>query len=321
MDAHRLDEARRKWQMFIAHAFATRLDPDKFKQFAPLQQSRNPLLPTDIADILLRPDYGNSYVLDLLAPPYLKGLLEEKLVSTAAALYALYQYSTSHTEAANDGTGKEEGGEASTGKQEPLRWGNSYIMEEVIFYRLTKSVGQGHAVSSSKDAVDMIKITNRWMHLFSSVSAAYNTDVMGTIRRAHLKLEMENSRAAFVMLLLGVCHNQLVLNVLSRQSAKLARKQLSDTLAKFVPTLPPNATEPATRLEIFRTQTLAGFEPFDKNKEAEDAQVYEVFDQTVGLDNFQVRELPIENTRAGLYIYLNAAVSSAPLNLCSFPWS
>lgn len=60
---------------------------------------------------------------------------------------------------------------------------------------------------------------------------------------------------------------------------------------------------------MFRTQTLASLEPVDKQKEAAEAQVYEVFDQTVGLDSFQVRELPIENTRAGLYIYLNAAVS------------
>lgn len=64
---------------------------------------------------------------------------------------------------------------------------------------------------------------------------------------------------------------------------------------------------------MFRSQTLASFEPVDKQKEAAEAQVYEVFDQTVGLDSFQVRELPIENTRAGLYIYLNAAVSAAPI--------
>lgn len=61
---------------------------------------------------------------------------------------------------------------------------------------------------------------------------------------------------------------------------------------------------------MFRSQTLASFEPVDKQKEAAEAQVYEVFDQTVGLDSFQVRELPVENTRAGLYIYLNAAVSA-----------
>lgn len=86
------------------------------------------------------------------------------------------------------------------------------------------------------------------------------------------------------------------------------RKQLSETLAKFMATLP--ATEIPPQLDMFRTQTLASFEPVDKQKEAAEAQVYEVFDQTVGLDSFQVRELPIENTRAGLYIYLNAAVSA-----------
>jgi mediator of RNA polymerase II transcription subunit 5 len=61
---------------------------------------------------------------------------------------------------------------------------------------------------------------------------------------------------------------------------------------------------------MFRTQTLAAFEPVDKHREDEDAQVYEVYDQTLGLEDFQVRELPTENTRAGLYIYLNAAVSA-----------
>lgn len=65
------------------------------------------------------------------------------------------------------------------------------------------------------------------------------------------------------------------------------------------------------QLDMFRTETLASLEPVDKHKEAAEAQVYEVFDQTVGLDSFQVRDLPLENTRAGLYMYLNAAVSAS----------
>lgn len=68
-------------------------------------------------------------------------------------------------------------------------------------------------------------------------------------------------------------------------------------------------SEIAQRLEHFRSQTLASFEPVDKKKEAEDAQMFDAYDQTVGLDRFQVQELPIQNSRAGLYIYLNASVS------------
>jgi mediator of RNA polymerase II transcription subunit 5 len=70
-----------------------------------------------------------------------------------------------------------------------------------------------------------------------------------------------------------------------------------------------NSTEIAARLEMIRSQTLASFEPVDKTKDAEDTQVLDVYDQTVGLESFQIQELPIENTRAGLYLYLNAAVS------------
>ena len=69
-----------------------------------------------------------------------------------------------------------------------------------------------------------------------------------------------------------------------------------------------SSSEIAGRLELFRSQNLANFEAVDKKKEAEDAQMFDVYDQTVGLDNFPVQELPIQNSRAGLYIFLNAAV-------------
>lgn len=47
----------------------------------------------------------------------------------------------------------------------------------------------------------------------------------------------------------------------------------------------------------------------DKKKQAADAAMDELLDSTVGLNNFVVADMPITNTRAGLYIYLNAAVS------------
>lgn len=88
-----------------------------------------------------------------------------------------------------------------------------------------------------------------------------------------------------------------------------ARKELSENLANFISTIAHNSSEIAQRLENFRSHTLASFEPVDKKKEAEDAQMLDVYDQTLGLERFPVQELPIQNSRAGLYIYLNASVS------------
>lgn len=60
---------------------------------------------------------------------------------------------------------------------------------------------------------------------------------------------------------------------------------------------------------MFRTQTLAGFEPVDKKKEAANAEIDELFEETVGLQSIVLQPLEIARSRAGLYIYLNAAVS------------
>lgn len=89
--------------------------------------------------------------------------------------------------------------------------------------------------------------------------------------------------------------------------SKEARKALSESLAVFVPSILQSASI-AGRLELFRTETLAAFDPIDKKKDAANTEMDDILDSTVGLDGFVVTELPISNTRAGLYIYLNAAV-------------
>lgn len=90
----------------------------------------------------------------------------------------------------------------------------------------------------------------------------------------------------------------------------VARKALSQSLASFVPSIVQGAAQIATRLEMFRTETLAGFEPVDKKKEAADAEMNELLNETLGLQNIVLPHLDIARSRAGLYIYLNAAVSS-----------
>lgn len=87
-----------------------------------------------------------------------------------------------------------------------------------------------------------------------------------------------------------------------------ARKQLADGLETFVPTIMQTAHEIASRLELFRTETLASFEPVDR-KDSAVSDMNSYMDNLIGLERFQVPEIPIVNSRAGLYIYLDAAVS------------
>lgn len=60
---------------------------------------------------------------------------------------------------------------------------------------------------------------------------------------------------------------------------------------------------------MFRTDTLAKLDPVDKKKQAAtNAAMDELLDTAVGLNSFVIPDMPISNTRAALYIYLNASV-------------
>ncbi|KAI5859468.1 Med5-domain-containing protein [Durotheca rogersii] len=300
---------RGEWVKFLSRCLSSRLDADTFESYIPLLYARYPLNSATIADVFLRPQPTNSESLDPRIPRYVQVLFHHKLVDTPSILKALYQYSTSHTQAQKAGNAVPH----NSADVASLRWESSYASEEVIFYRLTKAVGQGTGLKNTNDALETCKLMAKWMALFTSASAAFAQDVMGQLQSPQSRDEMEAARAAFVMLLLSICESQTVLSALSRPVARDARRALSKSLASFVPSILQSASQIASRLELFRTETLASFEPANKKKETGNPGIDDLLESTMALDNFSVTELPTVNSRAGLYIYLNAALVGRPL--------
>lgn len=249
------------WETFFNKAIETRLDMDKFADWAPLMKERHgrvvgPLL---LADLVLRPTRWNTWTLDPRVPYYLQTLLELNMVDVPSVLAALWRYSTAHGflskdqpqdgaagKQDNDMVGIKTEGDAGESKtkhesthnpkrgKEVTRWQSSFTSEEVIFYRLTKAVAQGTAIKNGKEAVDICAVMAKWMTLFTTASATFaaqDEDVImgggggaeaggaGSATRQK-RDEMDNARAAFVMLLLGVCENAMVLQTLSKDFAK-----------------------------------------------------------------------------------------------------
>ncbi|OTA85473.1 hypothetical protein M434DRAFT_400191 [Hypoxylon sp. CO27-5] len=306
-------QSKEEWARFLDRCISSRLDPDTFESYVELLYSKHPLPPAIIADICLRPQSSNHESLDPRIPRYIQVLSHHKLIDTPSILKALYKYSTSHVQAQKAGNLPSEESEDKV----PIRWGSSYASEEVIFYRITKAVALGTGIINAADALEVCKLMAKWMSLFTSASAAFAHEVMGQLQHGQLQIpqsrdEMEAARAAFVMLLLGICENQTVLSALSRPFAKSTRRALSESLASFIPSIIQSASQIATRLELFRTETLASFEPPDKKKDATNP-VIDDMESTMALDNFVVPEMPIVNSRAGLYIYLNACLVGRPL--------
>ncbi|KAK3378393.1 mediator complex, subunit Med5, partial [Podospora didyma] len=302
-----------QWTRFLSHAEAKRLEPATFSSYLPILFSKHRLPPTLIAELLLRPKKGNQDSLDPRIPQYLEVLLKQKLVDTPSVLRALYKYSTLQSQAAPDGdaTNTLSSGGALQ-KPKPVRWRNSYASEEVIFWRLAKTVSQGSGIKDGKDAIEVVKIVAKWMSLFADAAAVFSRDAYGAIHSLQAKDDMENSRGAFNVLAFNVVENQTVVSVLSRPESKEIRKQLSNSLEAFLPAIMQTPSEVTNRLDIFRSQTLASFEPVDKKDTAVSA-INSYMDNLIGLENFQVPEIPIINSRAGMYIYLNAALVGRPL--------
>lgn len=302
------NEAAEKWIKFLDLCITERLEPDTFGSYVSILYSKHPIPSSLIADICMRPSPANHEYLDPRVPQFIQVLSDQKLVDAPSILNALYKYSTSHTQAQAVGH--------TSDADAKLKWKASSSSEETIFYRLTKAVAMGTGIKSTGDAIQVCKIMAKWMTLFTSASTAFAQDVMGQLHSPQSREDMETSRAAFVMLLLGICENQVVLKALSRPFAKDARKALSESLNHFVPSIMQSAShEIASRLEFFRTETLASFEPVDKKGEAAKTDLDDLLDSTVGLENVVLPEpdLVITNSRAGLYIYLNACLVGRPL--------
>ncbi|KAK2742232.1 mediator of rna polymerase ii transcription subunit 5 [Colletotrichum kahawae] len=301
--------ALKQWNEFIAKSLATRLDPDKFESYVPFLQAKHPLPPSVVAHLFLRPQPHNHESLDPRVPRFLQVLSDLNYIDTPSILEALYKYSTSRAHSRETAQASNGGNPAS----QTLRWASSYSAEEVMFYRLTKSVAQGTAIPNTETGLAIAKIMARWIALFTDAATAFTVDVMGQLQNSQAREEMESARAAFVALLLGVCENHTVMKAFGSPEAKNTRKALSESLANFVPTIMQNAGPIATRLDMFRTSTLAAFEPVDEQKNSSNAEIEDLFDSSVALENFVISELPIVNSRAGLYIYLNAALVGRPL--------
>lgn len=324
-----------QWRNFMSRCISSRLDPETFDSYVVLLQSKHPLPIPAIADICLRPQASNHESLDPRIPRFVQVLVQRGLINTPSILTALYKYSSSQALADQPEQEQEQDtnlagkdGRRAGGKQQHLLWRSSYAAEEVIFYRLTKAVGLGSGIKSAGDAIQVCAIMARWMTLFTSASAAFaQQDLMmgtgggaggangsaGATLTAQSREEMEAARAAFVMLLLSVCENPTVLKALAQPYSKEVRKALSASFATFVPSILQSASQIAGRLEHFRTETLASFDPVEKGKEVVKSDMDELLDSTIGPESFVVPDMPVTNSRANLYIYLNAALVGRPL--------
>ncbi|PMB67923.1 Mediator of RNA polymerase II transcription subunit 5 [Beauveria bassiana] len=331
-----LQEAVKYWSDFVARCIVQRLDSNRFQDFVHLVHARHPLPPVLVADLFLRPQPSNRVSLDPRIPPYVRILAQLRYVDAPSILRVLYKYSALHAHdrpplplpsslPENGGDGEmmkkeedEEKGAVGAGgvmrQDKMVRWQESAWAEEVLFYHVIKTMFEGTAFTDAKTGLELVDITCKWMDLFVHASSELATDMLANKHDRQARDEMETVRAALVPLLLRLVDNHELLRIISKPFAKGEEnwQAMAAYLGNFLQTVqpPPLYIE---RLEIFRTQTLAQLDPIDEKKKAANAAMEELLDSTVGSDNFVIPEILISNSRAALYVYLNAALVARPV--------
>jgi mediator of RNA polymerase II transcription subunit 5 len=255
--------------------------------------------------------------LDPRVTKYVQILLSLQLVNVPAVLKALLKYSsfsrnTSDQNGSNgsgEGTqlGIDGGEKGSTSKYK--YWRNSYGVEETLFYRMATSIVSGSAPHDTNETVELVKASIQWMDVV--IAASNSAQEMMGLDQTHTR-EKNAQSMALGTLVIAIVENARVQHALNKGTVpKTTRKDLSKTLASFVPLL--LQTQAAARLELFRTETLVSIEPVDKKAMAADKAIEDILDESIGfapgLENIVGEEVPVVNSRAGLYIYLNSLVS------------
>lgn len=302
-----LQDGIKYWSEFVSKCVSQRLDLEPFEEYVRLVQAKHPLPAVVIADLLLRPQPSNHVSLDPRIPPYVQCLSRIGYVDPSSVLLVLYKYSALHARSKQAPNGEQTKNHDQSQEKEPLHWQDSSWAEETMFYHAIKTIVEGSPFKDAKSGLELVAVICKWMDLFAAASAAFNAEMLAEKQDFRGRDDMETARAAFVPLLLRLIDNMALLRVLGKPFAKGARKLLSDSLSNFVQTLQP-VPQVVERLELFRTETLAKLDPVDKKKPTANAAMDEMLESAVALEQFVVPEIPISNTRAGLYVYLNAMV-------------
>ncbi|KAG0648230.1 Mediator of RNA polymerase II transcription subunit 5 [Hyphodiscus hymeniophilus] len=310
--------AAHSWTKLLSHSLAIRLDVETFGSYVQQLATKHPLSSAQISDLFLRPTGFNDASLDPRIPRYVQTMLNLELVSVPSILKALQRYSTfgiqaeaSHDDQNEDTNGSEEKEKdmMDGAKQKWKRWTHSYATDEMLFYRLAKYITSGSAPRNIQQAVDLISVCIQWMELVSTaVNSQHEILNLGAHGNAE---EISATTMALGTLLVAVIENGYIIRALSKNNVpKGTGKQLSKTLANFVPSLLQSSPQSAARLELFRTQTMIEIEPVDKKEIEAKKEIDAILDEGMGLgiESIVVEDLPTVNSRANLYIYLNSLV-------------
>ncbi|KAK4610489.1 Mediator of RNA polymerase II transcription subunit 5 [Fulvia fulva] len=278
--------ARDAWRKAFKNSFLRRLRADRLR--APLEtlHSRDPARPEDIADVLISFRAAKGGQDDPLLFSYAKLLLTESYISSSDILLALLRHSTY--------------GPEKTYKPERKQLPGLPSCEERMFILLTQ---QHSTTDLPKSALELHRLIHSVVHWLKAVSQhELEKQIAGDVDHA-------NGGQSF-----GMCEalGALALSVLGNQSIRAVTKQKwwKAGRAKIVAEMESYDMQVLQNINsqyAGKLQQITGLSPYI----ALDDKGRPLFSKEAILNS--VGEVSPVHSRAGLFIWLNAALAARPL--------
>jgi len=248
-----------------------------------------------IADILFDQQSRVSRTPDILILVYVESLVALECVKVDDVLQALYSRSRNRIQQSPD----DDGSDNLPGRE----WHNPTETEAMILEHLTRYFTTGKRPKTQAEAKGTLWIASQWM---VGLVASASNDAMDQALTTGFSYQSTRVRDALGMFCIALFENTKVAGVVNTAIPKTLRTELCKALTSFIPLWTQNDPHNAQRLEL--CQKSYGLVQETEHPADQDDSL-----DVAALQVDTVMDLPIINTRAGVYVFLNALLVARPL--------
>lgn len=297
-----MESMEKDWKLCLDGCLERRIPKNIFAAVVAQLHAKSPLPGRKIAALLLRPRSAGACSVDPRIFVYAEQLLESRIVNAADVLVSTFRYSKDRL--------------PKTGQSpKEAQWHSPAELEENLFHRLSKSFAAEERPVNSNEGIWTLVVITRWMQaLVTSHTSDTMIQAMSGIQQQPQQQSV-SVREGLGVLVVGIVENSRMLQILNHPKGKELRKNFTQSLSSFILFLSHNSAGSQNSLHLAeRLENSQKQHEFYEKLPSVNGGANE--DSGLGVASLHLdatMDLPLMNTRAGLYIFLNSLLVTRPL--------
>ncbi|GLB11571.1 mediator complex subunit [Aspergillus tubingensis] len=298
-----------QWGTFLQQCLLHRIDAAEFKNLTRLLMQRYPIGEAQLLDVLLETRLATGIKWDPLPPLYIDCLCKMGLVRTSTMLNSLLKHSSIHDKMPSAG-GSEANAAAAAAVQGKQKRKCYTLMTDIrVVQDAMLSVSTGTASKTFAEALSIFASIVDWIQ---AVVAWHNSHLdtshqTGGLMSSPDAVSLFESLGILLAALSGTAKG---LEVLSADSHEALKIKLGQALSAYLPLCVEVSLPLRNRLDSLQKEFNLFGEPPSK---ALDVSMMENVNVNALQFEDSVMDGPVINSRAGLYVYINAMLVGRPL--------